>query len=310
MCSVFGLIDYKNKLSVKQKNKIISVLSKECEIRGTDATGIAYNHNNQLKVYKRPIPAHKMRFNIPNKVSVIMGHTRMTTQGNAKFNYNNHPFTGTVQDNNFAFAHNGVLFNDIELRFTENLPKTNIKTDSYVAVQLLEKCNTLDFNSIRYMSESVEGSFVFTILDRQDNIWFVHGNNPLTIYQYNGFYIYASTSEILQATIKKLGINTPTNVITSIEGDILKINHLGKITYGKFTPQHSISHMWRYVPYYDFDEQTDKYSYLIDIAKSMGFSEDEIIALLDYGCTAYEIEELLYQPDLLHQAASELLYAY
>ena len=42
MCSLFGIIDYQNVLSSRQKNKILSVLSRECEVRGTDATGIAF----------------------------------------------------------------------------------------------------------------------------------------------------------------------------------------------------------------------------------------------------------------------------
>ena len=44
--------------------------------------------------------------------------------------------------------------------------------------------------------------------------------------------------------------------------------------------------------------------------KAMGVSEDEVQALLDYGCDPDEIEELLYDPELLHEMTGELLYAY
>ena len=37
---------------------------------------------------------------------------------------------------------------------------------------------------------------------------------------------------------------------------------------------------------------------------------DEIQALLDYGCSEEEIEEMLYDPTLLHEMTGELLYAY
>ena len=77
-----------------------------------------------------------------------MGHTRMTTQGDEKFNFNNHPFYGKT-DLEFALAHNGVLYNDCRLRITEHLPSTRIETDSYVAVQLIEKKGTLDTDSLR-----------------------------------------------------------------------------------------------------------------------------------------------------------------
>ena len=35
-----------------------------------------------------------MKYRIPGEVRYIMGHTRMTTQGNANENQNNHPFPG------------------------------------------------------------------------------------------------------------------------------------------------------------------------------------------------------------------------
>ena len=30
-------------------------------VRGTDATGIAYNFNDRLRIYKRPLPARRMK---------------------------------------------------------------------------------------------------------------------------------------------------------------------------------------------------------------------------------------------------------
>ena len=179
MCSLFGLIDFKECLSTHTKNKILNTLARECQVRGMDATGIAYNFNDRLRIYKRPIPARKMKIHIPHGVNVVMGHTRMTTQGNAQFNQNNHPFLGKVDGNPFALAHNGVLWNDKELRVAENLPLTSVETDSYIAVQLLEQQKALDFDSLKAMAEKVEGSFVFTVLDKDNAIWFIVGDNPL-----------------------------------------------------------------------------------------------------------------------------------
>ena len=95
--------------------KLTQALANAAEERGTDASGIAYVKDGKVTIYKRPKPAHKLRFNAPNNTRAVMGHTRMTTQGNEKFNYNNHPFYGHA-DVDFAFAHNGVLYNDKELR--------------------------------------------------------------------------------------------------------------------------------------------------------------------------------------------------
>ena len=315
MCSLFGLIDFDKRLTAKQKNRILNTLARECEVRGTDATGIAYNIAGRMRVYKRPLPAHKMRLHIPNGVNVVMGHTRMTTQGSEKRNQNNHPFAGKADGKSFALAHNGVLWNDKDLKLLEQLPVTSVETDSYVAVQLIEKQKALDFDSLQAMAEAVEGSFVFTVLDSEDSIWFVVGDNPLCIFSYDGFLLYASTEEILCKAAKRLHLGTPAKVQKPKEGEILKINRSGQVTTGSFTPQTSYLHWWRYRPYYGSfllaeEEQKSIYGDLFDAAKSMGVSEDEIQALLDYGCDPDEIEELLYDPALLHEMAGELLYAY
>ena len=175
MCCLFGLIDYGHTLSGKQKSRIISTLATACEVRGKDATGIAYNNNGKLCIYKRPLPASLMRFKIPADAHVIMGHTRMTTQGSAKKNYNNHPFLGQAGDDTFALAHNGVLWNDYELRHERLLPHTKIETDSYIAVQLIEQQKALHPQSLKNMAEELEGSFCFTVLDKADNLYVVKG---------------------------------------------------------------------------------------------------------------------------------------
>ena len=161
-----------------------------------------------------------MKIHLPHNVNVVMGHTRMTTQGNAQFNQNNHPFLGHIDGSGFALAHNGVLWNDKELRVTENHPQTSVETDSYVAVQLLEKNNALDFDSLKAMAEKVEGSFVFTVLDKDNSIWFVVGDNPLCIMYYDGFLLYASTQEILCKEIKKLRLKAPADILEPKEEEI------------------------------------------------------------------------------------------
>ncbi len=161
-----------------------------------------------------------------------MGHTRMTTQGNAQFNQNNHPFLGHVDGSSFALAHNGVLWNDKELRMEENLPLTSVETDSYVAVQLLSSRKPSTLTACNPWLKQVEGSFVFTVLDKDNSIWFAVGDNPLCVMFYDGFLIYASTQEILCKTIKKLKLNTPTDILEPKEGEILKIDRTGRITTG------------------------------------------------------------------------------
>ena len=163
------------------------------------------------------------------------------------------------------------------------------------------------------MAEAVEGSFVFTVLDKDNSIWFVVGDNPLCVMFYDGFLIYASTQEILCKTIKKLRLKAPTDILEPKEGEILKIDRAGRITTGAFAPRTSYEHWWRrYSPYYrDYCVDTPpNYDDLFSVAKAFGVSTEEVQALLDYGCSEEEIEEMLYDPTLLHEMTGELLYAY
>ena len=80
MCAIFGLLDYMGKLTSSQRRQIIRELGKAAEVRGTDATGIAFFHEGRLHIQKAPRPARRMKYRIPEEARYIMGHTRMTTR--------------------------------------------------------------------------------------------------------------------------------------------------------------------------------------------------------------------------------------
>lgn len=302
MCCLFGFVDYAGSLSVKQKNHLIRELSIAAEARGTDATGIAYNSSRGLQIYKRPLAAHRLHLKIPAEAHVVMGHTRMTTQGSAKKNYNNHPFFGRVKGKTFALAHNGVIWNDLELRRTKHLPRTKVQTDSYIAVQLLERQKALDFHTLRYMAEQVEGSFSFSVLSEQDELWLVKGDNPLTIVRFPkvGIYVYASTTEILNKALARCGnwLGRGEKVDIAM-GDIVKIDRNGRITRGTFDASKFYRSSWGYwdTPLYPRlpQSEVEHLSLLKSVAKAFGFTGEMIDRLLEQGFSTDDIEELLYE---------------
>lgn len=310
MCCLFGLIDYGHHLSGRQKTRMVQALALESEARGTDAAGISYYKDGILHVEKRPGPAHLSRFRVPKDAWTVMGHTRMTTQGNAKKNQNNHPFVGCIGKEDFALAHNGVLYNDMTLQRTQRLPKTNIETDSYVAVQLLEKENTLDFASLQRMAEKVQGSFVFTVLDRANNLYFVKGDNPLCLIHYPQLelYVYASTHQILAAAVNRIPVlnQAAPSEVDSICGDILCIDRQGSVTRGAFDTRH----LWSSWYHPSFVKQpTSKvtaptsserfyWAELKSIAGAYGYTPESIDEFRELGFTTDEIEELIYFGEL------------
>ena len=302
MCCLFGFVDYAGSLSVKQRNRLIRELSIAAEVRGTDATGIAYNTSRGLQVYKRPLAAHRLHLRIPAEARAVMGHTRMTTQGSAKKNFNNHPFLGCVKGKRFALAHNGVLWNDRGLRHTKHLPKTKIQTDSYVAVQLLQQQKALDFDSLAKMAEQVEGSFSFAVLDEQDALWIVKGDSPLSIAYFPecGVYVYASTAEILNRALTRCGKQLGHRRTVEVEmGDLLKIDRRGHITRATFDTSKFCRPSWDYWGaslYVEPPKTEDEHIRLLkSVAKAFGFTGEMIDRLLDQGFTTDDIEEILYE---------------
>ena len=311
MCCLFGLIDYGHSLTGRQKNHMLSVLASACEARGTDATGIAYNVGGTLRIYKHPVPAHRLRFRVPDTARVILGHTRMTTQGSAKRNYNNHPFLGVAGKDVFALAHNGMLHNDLTRRKGLHLPKTKIQTDSYIAVQLIEQKKALNFDSLKYMAEQVEGSFTFTVLDRRDRLYIVKGDNPLCLLHFPslGLYLYASTEEILDRAMSQMALDTCKPCRIPLEcGDILRIDRDGALTRSEFD-DYRLFARWRASiwdmpyrrPWEERELPAPEDSYLEDVksvASAFGYAPEEIDRLAGLGFSPEELEEFLYGGEL------------
>ena len=315
MCALFGFLDYGKKVSWRTLQKLVQALANASEVRGKHASGIAYNSGGELHIYKRPKPANKMHFHIPHGTAAVMGHTRLTTQGDQKHNQNNHPFRGYA-GTDFALAHNGVLYNDMLLREERHLPETSIETDSYIAVQLIESQQELTFDSLRYMAEEVRGSFTFTVLDEENHLYFVKGDSPLYLVHIPslGLYLYTSTQDIMTEALRSLHLRLPKHeVIETAEGDLLRIAPDGMISRDRFTLHEDdlYTHWFGRSYYYGYgfnwkdpfwesrsampDDETD--AYLIDLCGYYGVALEDVRRLRELGYSLDEIEEMLLDPD-------------
>ncbi len=237
-----------------------------------------------------------------------MGHTRLTTQGDQKKNYNNHPFRGFARTD-FALAHNGVLYNDDILRKKLLLPDTQIETDSYIAVQLIESQHELTFDSLQYAAEQVRGYFTFTLLDTANNLYIVKGESPLYLIHFPslGLYVYSSTKEIMMAAFKQIPAQFPKyEVIEVKEGELLRISPDGKITRSSYTVQSDYyinSHRWfgNYLcgwdqPSKDCCDEDDQ-MLLLELCGYYGADPETVQYLRDLGYSYTEIEDFLMYPE-------------
>ncbi len=299
MCAIYGFLDYGKKVSNKVLKNIIKELSIAAECRGTDATGISYVNDGEIVIFKQPKPAHKMKLYFPKGTIAVIGHNRLTTQGNEKLNYNNHPFEGRTENHSFALAHNGVLYNDKELKREKALPDTHIETDSYVAVQLLEQAESINMNSVKDMAEVVDGSFVFTILRNDNTLFLVKGSNPITLYHFPtvGLYVYASTTDILNKALKSARFTEPFEDVRVITGDIVCIDSEGNVSFDTFECIDNYC-LRDWYDYYNLNLLEDDEDDLMQMCGYFGVDEKDIEFLRLCGYDDIQIEEILYNEDV------------
>ena len=306
MCALYGFINYGKILSKKELKKLVRNLSIASELRGTDASGVAYVRNGKIVIYKKPQPSHEVNFYFPSDITILTGHTRMATHGDARNNYNNHPFVGHTAEGDFALCHNGVLFNYEQVQKQEQLPKTKIKTDSYVAVQLIEKYGKADFETIGKMSDQVNGSFVFTVLTSEEKLYISKWNNPICLlhFQKLGIYVYTSTKEIMQMALRGTIFEKQTvDVISVGEGEMISIDKNGIIERSRFTPEYD--DFFGYCGCRAFRETEDYDSYLCEYGNMFGVSNEEIMMLYEMGYEDEDIELMMMDHDMLRDCLNE-----
>jgi len=329
MCGIYGMYNYGNELRVEEATSVIRNLGVESMTRGTDATGIAFVENGRVKIQKAAKKASRFEVQFTKPVRAVTGHTRQTTQGNHRYNQNNHPFYGRAGGVSFALAHNGIIWNDDRLRVKYRLPKTQIKTDSYAAVQLLEKSGKVTAETIKTMVEQLEGVYCFTILDSRSRLYLVKGTNPMAVLHDRVMkaYFYASTREILLAGLSKSLLvgklnehlnddRSSVELLEPTDGSILTLEPDGTMKRSKFEVK--AEYYGRYGMFCDIDddmkygsyspytpssresyssEQKKYIEHLQNIAVYLGFDEVIVDELLAEGFTLDEIEQYLYDFD-------------
>lgn len=299
MCGLVGFMATKP-IKGTSAERLAHYLLAASDVRGNQAAGAVFRDNKgALTLTKAPCAGAKLKMTAPDAVTAFLGHTRLATGGDVKKNKNNHPWI--VGD--YAYAHNGVLWNDAELANKHELPYTNVETDSYIVPRLLTKFGGLNMSNLKKVCEAVEGNFVFEFL-RKEGVMFAMSDNPLYISQLklkNGgsIIIWASTKEIHDKALgefspKMLKAATPFTTIK--DGDILFIDNELSIFKTEFEPNVSYAYYTRYMtPYYsrhsvcgEYDDDYD-WGLAIDWLGILGIEEETILALRDSGYTIPDI---------------------
>ena len=311
MCAIFGFMNYKRNQSNKLLDCLYQCLAKESEERGVDASGVAYVKNKKLIIHKKGVKASLLNFVLPHDVYVITGHTRLTTQGTEKNNYNNHPFRGKIARYDFALSHNGIIWNDKELRKKLKLPNTRIETDSYVITQLINQLKTLSLESLTSVVEQLEGNFTLSIIDNNENLYLIRNDNPLVVIDFVdiGIIIYASTIDILIKALLKANLfedfilskSNEYRMISMTDGDQICIDRNGVISKSVFTP--AMSHYFYLSSYPRYQYHDIELSPLLKkFADVYSFSHIELMGYVMDGWSDHEIIEYLsFDDGYIHQ---------
>ena len=161
------------------------------------------------------------------------------------------------------------------------------------------------------MAETVEGNFTFTVIDDNNSLYIVKGSNPMCLLHFPslGLYVYASTESIMKNALKRVGLHKFANErIKTDEGDIIRIDRNGDITCSEFEPKIFRS---KYGSWYDLDDSpyyNIHEEMLLAYCSCYGVDSEDVELLLEYGYTCDEIEEMLMDTNMLHEALRDVKY--
>lgn len=198
MCGIIGFVTDKPSES---NYRMLGDLLYISAARGTDATGIAIVEGKKIKVVKEDVPADVfikkhytgLKKEI-SKASVVIGHTRLATQGHQRDNNNNHPIIGKK----YVMVHNGTCSSMTRVK---GYPYKGT-VDSEILLSYVEE------KGIEKGLEELQGSAAIALIKEGEpntvHLW--RHNNPLWIAYDPDLQtiFFASTDDILKEGLSNL----------------------------------------------------------------------------------------------------------
>ncbi|KLO24987.1 amidophosphoribosyltransferase [Marinitoga sp. 1155] len=202
-CGIFGVF-------LENKSNTIPYIVEgliSLQHRGQESAGIAYEKNNEIKVYKKMgMVADIFSNGIVKKINshIAIGHVRYSTRGKSEIQ-NSQPFHVRFRNEHFAIAHNGQiensekLRNELEEKGTIFLTESDTELILHILIKNLSK-NILEWTLkdiartiFKYVSPSY--SLLLLFKDRIIAIRDKYGYRPLYYYESeNGYFISSEDS--------------------------------------------------------------------------------------------------------------------
>jgi glucosamine 6-phosphate synthetase-like amidotransferase/phosphosugar isomerase protein len=225
MCGVCGIIAPHS--SQEWRFETLSRLLKESQLRGSDATGIAFVNDGKMTVLKNGVSANEfiksdefkaLEGNLP---PIVIAHTRASSRvagahgaplSTPDDNKNNHPFYSP--HSGIALLHNGKIddemWRDTAGKARGILHPCDGQTDSEILLRVLETFALADggemMQNIEDMCFNVSGGYTVVLLRETEpnKVWFVRHSNPLHFgyLPQEDAVVFASTDSIIEKALE------------------------------------------------------------------------------------------------------------
>lgn len=183
------------------------------ERRGPHATGVALlKSDGEHALFKRPLTASEfikdqgfkdVIFSVDADTTLLMGHTRWQTRGDARNNANNHP----IRAGEVIGTHNGTIVNADQLFDRLGLPR-RAEVDSELIFRIADATldqGRLDAAGLRARLALCRGYLSAVLASRQDpkTVMVIKGNKPLELRYHKAHraIIYASDAVYLDVAL-------------------------------------------------------------------------------------------------------------
>jgi len=239
MCGIFGLVRTKESFEKHKVKSLVDDLLLLSESRGKDSSGVAFVKEEEIIVYKEPLPAHKFiskdkykkLFEDDIERYALIGHARMETNGSYSLSYNNQP----VIKDGIVTIHNGIIVNDEQIWKGNKSLKREYQVDTEVFNSLLRKNIEADknfLNGLKATLKEIKGSYAFAcFFEDFDKLLLVTNTGSLfTITnKAKAYLIFVSEKHFAEEIVKKHFSSDETTEIKQVKagtGAIIDINSL------------------------------------------------------------------------------------
>ena len=228
MCGIFGIISGSDSgYNAKELKQIFIRLARLSERRGRESSGIAavIGQKNQIAVFKGALRISKALecsqlnlflndyFKSENAPYIIMGHSRLATNGSRLNEGNNQP----VVKNGIVAIHNGIIVNAGKLFVKHNRVKREFSIDTEIIPSLINEFQNTNLElskAVEKTKKEIEGTASSALLfsaynavhlfSNNGSLYYANGDSGILIFASEKYILENALSGVMQSRIKTL----------------------------------------------------------------------------------------------------------